>query len=218
MIEYRGIKYREFETQDELVQWERETLTGYKELNTWDNPKRKALESYAGYLYRRMNSECRMSQKGNVVSGRKYVVDNISNLSLIMQETPVPINVVTHRYIHQKAFPNLLRASRDEYKLKGIGFLLEKGFSSTTLLPTLYAEQILGEGVEFFVQLTILVPKGSLGAFPTLIAGRSNEAELVLAPYSKIKILSWRGRHITGILCEQQEIFPVYDEKLDPWK
>mgnify|MGYP004483526165 CR=1 FL=1 len=218
MIEYRGIKYREFETQNELVQWERETLTGYKELNTWDNPKRKALEFYAGNLYGPINSECRASQKGIVVSGRKYVVDSIFNLSLLMKENPVPINVVTHRYIHQKAFPNLLRASRDEYKLKGIGFLLEKGFSSTTLLPTLYAEQILGESVDFFIQLTILVPKGSLGVFPTLIAGRSNEAELILAPYSKIRILSWRGKHITGILCAQQKIFPVYDEKLDLWK
>ena len=88
----------------------------------------------------------------------------------------------------------------------------------TNAAAPMYAEQILGVSVDFFIQLTILVPKGSLGVFPTLIAGRSNEAELILAPYSKIRILSWRGKHITGILCAQQKIFPVYDEKLDLWK
>lgn len=210
---FAGTEYKEFYSIEELRNWEicklKETyapLMGTQLASS--NLTRIAILQYAGYLYRPMNYYARRSTDSHILCAEETIAKNMMAITDFMYSAPISENVVAYRFMSQNGWKLLRAATKQEYGFwKGNHVLLEKGFASTTLLP----KDFLGaENCAYTAKgsicLKILVPKESFGIFVTLIAGRPQEAELLLAPYSCLRIIQRRKNEI---LCKLESQFPV---------
>ena len=215
---YKKIEYREFNSLEEIVRWEELNLDKkYKairgDLIYSHDPTAQAILQYSGFLYRPLNYYGRISSNAIIRCGNKKYIKYITDLVEFMYDFPIPENIVTYRFIHRKDFSQLRIAARQEYGLvKGWTSLLEKGFTSTTLLPSKYLESYdCTYNTENSVCIKILVPKGSFGIFVSPIAGRIHESELLLAPYATLKPRKCRKNEILCDLSAQDHISVIYD-------
>lgn len=175
---YKKIEYREFNSLEEIVRWEELNLDKkYKairgDLIYSHDPTAQAILQYSGFLYRPLNYYGRISSNAIIRCGNKKYIKYITDLVEFMYDFPIPENIVTYRFIHRKDFSQLRIAARQEYGLvKGWTSLLEKGFTSTTLLPSKYLESYdCTYNTENSVCIKILVPKGSLQYLSVLLRG-----------------------------------------------
>lgn len=215
---YKKIEYREFNSLEEIVRWEELNLDKkYKairgDLIYSHDPTAQAILQYSGFLYRPLNYYGRISSNAIIRCGNKKYIKYITDLVEFMYDFPIPENIVTYRFIHRKDFSQLRIAARQEYGLvKCWTSLLEKGFTSTTLLPSKYLESYdCTYNTENSVCIKILVPKGSFGIFVSPIAGRIHESELLLAPYATLKPRKCRKNEILCDLSAQDHISVIYD-------
>lgn len=195
---YKKIEYREFNSLEEIVRWEELNLDKkYKairgDLIYSHDPTAQAILQYSGFLYRPLNYYGRISSNAIIRCGNKKYIKYITDLVEFMYDFPI--------------------AARQEYGLvKGWTSLLEKGFTSTTLLPSKYLESYdCTYNTENSVCIKILVPKGSFGIFVSPIAGRIHESELLLAPYATLKPRKCRKNEILCDLSAQDHISVIYD-------
>lgn len=223
-MHFKGSEYKEFYDIEELKSWEtckfnEEYAPLRGTLFASPSPAGIAIQQYAGYLYRPMNYYARRSTAAHILCAEEKIAKDMEAITEFMYSTPISENVVAYRFISQNGWRLLRDATKQEYGFwRGRHFLLEKGFMSTTLLP----KEFLGAyncayTAKDSICIKILVPKESFGIFVTLIAGRPQEAELLLAPYSCLRIINVKTNEILCKLENQSLVTTEFDRTVNSY-
>lgn len=206
-----------FETWEQVDKWGNENYPHlYTEGNSYlptgnSSCLCKAVIMYAGHYHRALNHYLRSYPYGKIWCP---VLENIKMIETIMSEMityPLVEDVICYRYISKSYLEQMKRHARIESGRLHFSRVLERGFMSTTLLPSMYADYLGNQINENTIILEIKANKNSKAMFVTPIAGRQFEAELLLAPRTELRIIKRKGNKISCEIVSQKAIEMIYD-------
>lgn len=184
--------YKEFKDKEEAKRWGNVVYSNWAEnykkkqrqirqLKTHAHLCIDPVEQYCGYTYEHINAVLRGTKED-----KTGIYEQMINLLLWeLYEAPrIPCDLVLYRLVSDEFVDKLIKCNRAEEPVP----LQEKGFMSTSLCKDITSTE--GHYLQFNKLLKIYVEKGTVGAYTSIVAGKSEE-EMLLLPNRYLALVEY---------------------------